>query len=344
MGIQARFINFHNAIKLCNTDDAYSKARIKDDSITAAVKLAFKDQGYPVIENFIQGSFSTDTSIISIFGDFDIDRAIVIDADSAPENPVDPKKVVYDVLENRGFKNARIKTPCVTADYSSDNLHIDLPIYRFKNGYYELAVGKRNSDEANREWSASDPKGLKNWIKDSSSYGPSASSKQQQYNRIVRYLKRWRDEKFSEGVANKVYSIGLTVMAKRCFSPVLNNEGQPNDLQSLKNTVSNILNYGFLVPQGNEQYKVSVVLPVSPCRDIFDGSSFDTGTQLKNKLTTMVTKLNDALSEEDEIKQCKILNILFGSSFVVPSDAKTSTQAKKATFSTAGAVGTSQGA
>lgn len=344
MGIQARFIDFHNAIKISKKDELYSNARKKDSSITEAVKLAFKEAGYPVIDDFIQGSFATDTAIIRLNGDFDIDRAIVINADNAPANPVDPKKIIYGILENRGFKNAKIKKPCVTADYLNENLHIDLPVYRLKNGCHELAIGKLNSDEANRAWSASDPIGMKAWITNSTSYGNSANSKQQQFNRIVCYLKRWRDEKFSEAVSKKIYSIGLTVMAKKCFSPVFDNDSTPNDLQALKNTVSNILRNGFFIYQGNDQYKVTVNLPVSPYRDIFHGSSIDTGTQLKNKLTNMESKLNDATTEEDEIKKCKILNSLFGQDFIVPEPAKASTQVKKAVFPTAGAVGTSQGA
>lgn len=348
MGIQKHFINFHNSIKLSNTDDAYSQARKKDDSIVEEIKTAFKEAGYPVINVFIQGSFSTDTAIVSLDKDFDIDRAIVIDAGNAPDNPVEPKKVVLDVLDKRGFKNAKIKKPCVTADYASENLHIDLPIYKLKDNNYELAIGKKNSDEANREWSVSDPKGLRDWIKNNSSYGASASSKQQQYNRIVRYLKRWRDEQFSEDVSRKVYSIGLTVMAKQCFNSFIDDDGQPDDLQAMKNTVSNILNYGYLSYQSSDQYKVSVSLPVSPYRDIFDGSSLDTGTQLRYKLTVMQSKLNDAISENDEIKQCKILNKLFGSDFIIPDDSNNSASkvksVDKAVFPSAGAVGTSHGA
>jgi hypothetical protein len=195
MGTQSYFNKFHDAIKLSKQDDSYKKARERDTSITKAIKDTFAAAGYPVIEDFIQGSFSTDTAILKKNCDFDIDRAIVIDHDNAPENPVIPKVTICDdVLEKRGFKNANIKKPCVTADYISENLHLDFPVYRKSYGSYELAIGKRNSDEANRKWSLADPKGLKDWIKDNSGYFGSPSIKQLQFNRIVRYLKRWRDE------------------------------------------------------------------------------------------------------------------------------------------------------
>ena len=144
MGIQQHFRTFHGAIKLSKSDDVYKKARERDDSITQDVRHAFKAAGYPVIDDFIQGSFATDTAILKKSGDFDIDRAIVIDAETAPENPILPKILVCDgVLEKRGFKNAKIKKPCVTANYASENLHIDFPIYKKIGDFHELSIGKR---------------------------------------------------------------------------------------------------------------------------------------------------------------------------------------------------------
>jgi hypothetical protein len=345
MGIQKYFRTFHDTIKLSKQDDVYKAAREKDSNITTDVKKAFREAGYPVIEDFIQGSFSTDTAILKKAGDFDIDRAVVIDVDTAPDNPVKPKAVICDdVLEKRGFKNAKIKKPCVTANYTSENLHIDYPVYRKNGDAYELAIGKRNSDEANRKWETADPKGLRDWIKDKSAYFGSADAKLQQFNRVVRYLKRWRDEQFSKAVAVKVYSIGITVMAKDSFSPSFDDEGAPDDLAALKSTVSQMLSRGYFTPVGNERYEISVDLPVQPWRDIFDGASVDTATQFRNKLKRLEGKLENAIAETDEVKKCKILQEVFGNDFPVPEKSSDTSSTKKATYSSAGAVGTSQGA
>lgn len=345
MGIQKHFRTFHDAIKLSKTDDAYRSARERDDSITQKVKNAFKEEGYPVVEDFIQGSFSTDTAILKTAGDFDIDRAIVIADKDAPDDPVKPKTVICDdVLEKRGFKNAKVKKPCVTADYMSENLHIDFPVYKKVGSLYKLAVGKRNSHEQNKLWDDADPKGLKDWVKDKSSYFGSADDKLRQFNRIVRYLKRWRDERFSERVAAKVYSIGITVMAKTCFTPSFDDEGKPDDLNALKSTVSQMLNGCFFTAIGNEQYQVCVGLPVQPWRDIFDGCAVDTATQFRNKLNRLDTKLGDAITEFDEIKKCQILREMFGEDFPVPDKTNSSSSANKLVYPSAGAVGTSQGA
>jgi hypothetical protein len=344
VSIQAKFIKFHDKIKLGREDAEYKSAREKDDSILQDVKKALKEEGYPVIEDFLQGSQSTATAVKHPVDDFDIDRSVVIAFDDAPDDPVKVKKIVLKVLEDRGFKNAKIKKPCVTADYASLSLHIDIPLYREQNGEYELAVGKKNSKDENKVWSSSDPKGLRDWINNKDDYVGSAIDKLKQYKRIVRYLKRWRDVKFSSDVAKKVFSIALTVMAKEQFKPNFDENGKASDLIALRDTVSAILKGWYFNSQGNEQYKVSVDLPTSPYRDIFDGSSVNKGTQLYNKLTSLKNKLDKVIVEDDVFKQCKLLNEIFGDDFEVPSSTSNASAATKATYVTAGVAGTSQGA
>ena len=345
MGIQIHFDKFHDKIKLGREDDAYKKARERDDSIKKEVKSAFNKAGYPIVNDFIQGSLKTHTGIVPISGDYDIDRALVIDNDTAPENPVTPKKKTLDVLEDRGFKNARIKKPCVTADYASDNVHIDFVIYKRWGNQHFLAVGKENSDENNREWSAADPHGLTDWINNDSSYGAAdAKDILAQFRRLVRYLKRWRDFQFSEAVAAKVFSIGLTVMLKERFQWSFSTEGARQDLQALSKTVGAILDADYFTEEEVGRYRICVYLPAQPGRDIFNGSSLDTGTQLYNKLKRLKDKLAEVEGLSDERKQCQILNKLFGDDFEVPDPPKGGSKTEKAKYSTAGIVTTSVGA
>ena len=319
MGIQVHFNKFHDKIKLGREDDAYKKARERDDSIKKAVAVAFAEEGYPVVNDFIQGSLKTHTGVLPISGDYDIDRALVLEDKEAPENPVTPKKKALDVLKDRGFKNAKIKKPCVTADYASDNVHIDFIIYKRAGSQYYLAIGKENSDENNREWSSADPHGLTDWINSSSNnVGGDASAVQNQFRRLVRYLKRWRDIQFSETVAAKVYSIGLTVMLKEQLRCSFSTEGARQDLQALRKTVEAILGAGYFTEVKSGRYQVRALLPVQPWRDIFNGSSLDTGTQLYNKLTRLKDRLTEVEELSDVRKQCQILNQLFGSDFQIP--------------------------
>ena len=345
MGIQTHFDKFHDKIRLGRGDDAYKKARERDDSIKKEVSSAFAKEGYPVAKDFIQGSLGTHTGIVPISGDFDVDRALVIEEKDAPENPVTPKKKVLEVLEDRGFKNAKIKKPCVTADYATDKVHIDFIIYKRSGSQHYLAVGKENSDENNREWSSADPHGLSDWINDDNSY-PEDDAKDvlTQFRRLVRYMKRWRDVQFSETVAAKVYSIGLTVMVKHRLRWSFSTEGARQDLRALQATVEAILDAGYFTEVEAGRYRVQVQLPTQPWRDIFDSSSLDTGTQLYNKLIRLKEKLAEAEGLSDVRKQCQILNKLFGDDFEVPNPPKGGSKTRKATYSSAGIVTTSVGA
>ena len=250
-----------------------------------------------------------------------------------------------DVLEDRGFKNAKIKKPCVTADYASDNVHIDFIVYKRSGDQYHLAVGKENSDENNREWSTADPLGLLEWIDDASAYDEGeAQDVLAQFRRLVRYLKRWRDVQFNKTVATKVFSIGLTVMVKRELVPTFSTEGARQDLPALRATVDGILNADYFHEEETGEYRVHVDLPVEPHRDIFDGSSLDTGTQFHNKLRRLKKRLAEAEALSDERKQCEILNQLFGDDFKVPDPPTGSSKARKAVYAAPGIVRHSQGA
>ena len=345
MGIQTHFNKFHGKIKLGREDDAYKKARERDDSIKAEVKTAFSEAGYPVVSDFIQGSLKTHTGIVPTSGDYDIDRALVIDADEAPENPVTPKKKALVVLEDRGFKNAKIKKPCVTANYAGDDVHIDFIIYKRSGDQHYLAVGKKNSDENNREWSSADPLGLIEWINDASVCDQDeARDVLAQFRRLVRYLKRWRDEQFSETVGSKVFSIGLTVMVKQQLVWSFSTEGASQDLTALRETVEAILEGGYFQEEEEGKYRVRVDLPKEPWRDIFFGSSLDTGTQLYNKLQRLKEQLAKAEASSDEREQCESLNKLFGDDFEVPDPPTGSSKAGRAVYPSAGVVGHSHGA
>lgn len=130
-------------------------------------------------------------------------------------------------------------------------------------------------------------------------------------------------------------------MAKEQFTPSFDDSGKANDLIALRDTVDAIIRGTYFGYQGNEEYKVKAFLPKSPWRDIFDGSSKNTGTQFYNKLKSLRDNLDKAIDETDLVKQCEILNKIFGDDFEVPSS---SSNLKKATYATSGAAGTSQGA
>ena len=364
MPIQAHFNKFDKKIYLTSHSEGYKKAKDKDDDIFNNIKTAFEKAGYPVIESFMQGSFAVYTAINSLDGDYDIDRAIIVDAEKAPEDPIAPKKIIKEVLERRNFKDPKIKKPCVTADYKSINLHIDYTVYKkerslIHDNIYYLAIGKNGSSKEQKEWSESDQKGLIEWI-NSDNYAFDKTGKRKQLKRLIRYIKRWRDVNFSSQVREKIFSIGLTVMIKEKYRP--SSLSADDDLKALKSTVDSIIDARYIsAPTETTDYRVYVRLPKKPNRDIFqhkiegvvaNGSDLNIGTQFRNKLLNLQQELQKALNETDEIKQCTILNKLFGDDFEVPKQEKQTSSKTTASiitssavpFNTAGASGTSQGA
>ena len=109
-------------------------------------------------------------------------------------------------------------------------------------------------------------------------------------------------------------------------------------------TVKAILDAGYFHKEEDNKYRVRVDLPAEPWRDIFDGSSLDTGTQLHNKLKHLKEQLEKAEGLSDERKQCEILNELFGDDFKVPDPPNGSSKARTAVYATPGLVTHSQGA
>lgn len=352
MSLQTRYNKFADTIALTRESDKYKDAREKDDLITPKVEEAFKKEGYEVDSNFLQGSLATHTGIIPLDGDYDIDRAIAITTESSPENPVKPKKNVKQVLIDHGFKEPKIKKPCVTADYKNKPIHIDYPIYRVDDfGNYELAVGKETSDENNRSWDEADPKQLLDWITSNKNHQTIigedlTSSEKRQFYRLVRYIKRWRDERYgSESQRKKVFSIALTVMFKESFNPSVDDNGKADDHQALKDTLDTILNNSsYFIYQGDGKYNIRVDLPVIPYRDIFSENSKTVGTQLKKRLE----KLFDVLIEVDEKEKLKdkteLLQKQFGKDFPIAEDSTNSKNEGRIAATTSGLVGVSGGA
>lgn len=343
MSIQTQFNKFNQAISLSRESDDYKAIREKDDSIKSDIREAFKNAGYPITSDFIQGSLATHTAIKKLNGDVDLDRGIIISKNYSPDNPVDCKKVLRDVLVKRGFKNGKIKLPCVTADYSSLDLHIDYPIYREDiSGNLELAIGKEFSGEKERSWEGADPRGLIDWVNGKDAYDLSREQRDQ-YRRIIRYLKRWRDVVFTGETIRHIYSIGLTVMVIECYVSKFENE-TPNDLDAILGTVKAMTTKGYFTKKSHDENKhdIRVNLPKSPWRDIFSRHGTTVGTEFRNKLIQLRDKLQKAQSEQDETKKSEILREVFGNDF--PKIEKNDNGKTRAIHSSAGYVADHGGA
>jgi len=344
MSLQTQFNKFNETISLSWQDEKIKNIREKNDSILEDIKKKFKEEGYPLIASFKQGSYMTNTTIEPFDKEYDIDVGIVIDNDKAPENPVDTKKTLRDVLLTRNFKEPKIKKPCVTAQYfkaGEKSFHLDYPIYKKdKFNTYYLAVGKEHSSSDDWKWEESDPKGLIEWLNDIDSF--SSNEAYQQYKRLIRYMKRWRDFCITGTEKKKIYSIGLAIMIKESFAMSISNDGDINDIIALLNTVKNMKRkYFTCVDYINKKYDVKVNLPVKPYRDVFDKHGSTVGTLFYNKLEKLQLNIDVVNKEDSLIKKCEILkDNCFGDDFPVPDKEDNGTK----TFKEAGYISSPQGA
>jgi hypothetical protein len=350
MSLQNQFSKFEENIRLTWSDRKLKEIRKKGESIQEDICSAFKKKGYSVMEFFQQGSYATQTCIepLNEGDDYDIDVGVVIDASNAPDNPVEVKKTLRDVLTNRNLKNPKIKMPCVTAQYYKEgekHFHLDYPIYKKSQSKFFLAIGKEFSDENTRKWEPGDPKGLIDWVNKKSAF--SSEENYFQYKRLIRYMKRWRDYCITGTERKSVYSIALTVMIHEKYQSAISTDGDVNDLESLRKTVSSILNSSYFRImsydyKNNPQYEVVVNLPVEPWRDIFNKHGKTLGTFLYNKFSSLLKNLDEVNRESNLKRQCEILaDDIFGEDFPIPEDNQESDNKK---FKEAGFIASPQGA
>nr|USN27215.1 hypothetical protein [synthetic construct]VVV03658.1 hypothetical protein AW0309160_01041 [Aliivibrio wodanis] len=323
MGLQKYYNGtngFHSNIKLTQESPEYASAIKNDKKIQEAIKKGF-DGKYKIKRMPRLGSMAAFTAVKPINGeDFDIDRGLVIDPESAPDNPVTIKKELKAILKNYGFSEPVIKKPCVTADYKSKQLHIDYVVFKDGNVNTELAVGKEHSGESERKWDPNDTEGLLKWLRWEGEGKTSEFTNQ--YFRIVRYLKRWRDFNYkNESDRKKVFSISFAVMAREQFVEGVDAQGMRDDHSCLIGVLERILvECRYFYPQGEKKYHINVKLPKEPYRDIYIKKSKDTGTKLFNRLTTMLSKLKDVNDLETMKEKTEALQKLFGDGFPVADD------------------------
>ena len=205
--------------------------------------------------------------------------------------------------------------------------HVDIAIYSAgtenSDGKSRLAKGKKNSAEEHRIWEVSDPQGLADMI-----FARFEGNDRGQFRRVVRYLKRWKDENFpSDGNAAPL-GIGLTVAAYNDLRPTYTDvvAGRADDLEALQKLVRAILNrfmWSWDSNEGKLVHRLVVTLPVEPGNDLFGQMTNLQMEELKQKLEKLLDALGAASTEVDPHEACKELRKVFGEAFPVPEKKDT---------------------
>jgi len=216
------------------------------------------------------------------------------------------------------------------------------PIYSVdSNDNHKLGWGKPTSSAKDKKWSPSDPKGLVEWSK----HCDLKDDARNQYRCLVRYLKRWRDLRYSD-TEIKPFSIGLTIMIRESFVESFNTDGELDDLDALIKTINKIFTMGYFIASGIDKYNLIVNLPKSPYLDVFKDKGTDTGTKLFNRLKQLKGRLTKAQEQNTEKAACNILaeKVVFGDDFPIPDDDNGGKKSVVKHTITGGAVGSPGGA
>lgn len=322
MSVQSELKKFNDKIRA----DFVTKKELREKRDILLGKLRNNDD-LPSFKALNQGSYVMCTGIEpEDDSEYDIDVALRFSANKDDYDPIELKEKICEILKNHTDYGAEIKKPCVTVTYKKDGeakFHVDLVTYLYadkddENSQLYIAKGK---DKDSQEWEEADPKGLVDYINDSVEVG----EKRHQFRRVVRYLKKWKNRKFSNtGHANPP-SIGITLIAADNF-----NYCEEDDLRSLIDVVNTIINkfsYVKTNDYGRDMYRISLSLPYflkfEVVSDIFEKMSDAQMTDFKDKIEKLKKNLVEVRDEADELEQYKKLNKIFGDDFEIP-EAKNS--------------------
>ena len=312
MSIQNEFLNFHDRIRL----DYDVKAELAEKRDILLQILRDSDR-LPGSDEYNQGSYGMYLGVEPTDDrEYDIDVGLRFNVNKSDYEPMDIKNIIADILSDHTDYGAVIKKPCVTVTYKKDGeatYHVDLVTYLYedhedKQSQLYLAHGKENKPD-DIKWEKADPVGLVDYINGKIEKG----DQRNQFRRVVRYIKRWKNRRFISTGHAEPTSIGITLIAVDYFTAK-----KGDDLEALLH-VAKCIQSLFCVEKyedGRWLYRIKYPMPVSlkfeSNTDAFEKMTDVQMTDFKEKLEKLIRDLEAVQSEVDEVEQCKKLHKIFG--------------------------------
>ncbi|AVQ99803.1 hypothetical protein OBCHQ24_12555 [Oceanobacillus iheyensis] len=317
---QKQFKEFHDEIKLKEENETLKEKR---EIIKKRIKEHLPDGDYDSYSFFNQGSYAMSTGIKPIDDGYDIDLGLYFDMSKDDVKPIEAKQWVMDAVGDH-TDDVKMKKPCVTVTYKA-GYHVDLTVYATNNhnGKVYLAKGKPTGDDKDIFWDESNPKDLieeiKNHLTD--------KEDRRQFRRVIRYLKRWKDLKFTKGNGRPT-GIALTSCVYHWLTiqkdeDVFTGKKTYRDLDALINVVNEMIsrfedNWEEVDGEFKNMPRLKVKLPVEPKPELFEKMTSKQMETFKEKLEKLLGALEDAKSKSDPTDAAEILQKQFGSDFPVP--------------------------
>lgn len=323
MTVQRQFEKFNNNIRV--DFDTNHELKEKRDIL---VNILRNNDDLPSFEVINQGSYILKTGIKPKENqEYDIDVGLLFNININDYKPLELKEKICSILDNHTDYGAKMKKPCVTVTYKKNNkaaFHVDLVVYAYENNENKesqlyIAKGIADNEDSTR-WEKADPKGLVDYINNTIVKG----EQRDQFRRIIHYIKKWRNRRFSNFGHISPASIGLTLMTIHNFSYYSN-----DDLKVLIDTVNYIKNRFHYIKTENTRdlYRIELSLPNHLSfefpNDVFEKMTDNQMTDFKDRITKFSEDLEKARNEIDEYDQYKKLNTIFGDDFEIPEEKNT---------------------
>ena len=270
----------------------------------------------PRFEHFNQGSYAIGTGIEPLpREDYDIDVGLIFHLSKNDYSSVQVKQWVHGALQS-GNRTVEYKRPCVRVQYhraGSEVYHVDLAVYSespsdWDNQMY-LAKGFPGSGPENRIWEVAAPKKLVEIFQQKFQH----QKDQNQFKRIIRFLKRWKDVTFSANGNERPTGIAISACAKwfqvGSVYNFIDGKNYYDDLTALKYLTESIINYF------NFGSRIIVSLPIPPYNDLFEKMSDNQMSNFKIKLLVLRAELIRTEEAHNTLTACQILQGVFGSDF-----------------------------
>jgi hypothetical protein len=281
MDFQPLFRKFHEKIKLKNTEEN-ADLRGRRDQVLDQLQQHMKARHGLTFRMFNSGSYAMGTGI-QPYGsnDIDIDVGVVFSLSHASKDARELKQAIFSGLPS-SIGRVEWRKPCITV-FRSD-CHIDLGVYVEDTGGLWLAMGKQTDPEVS--WQQD---GIKLFIDDVKNRFPSPQEDHQQFQRIIRYLKRWKDKHFAGYGVKAPVGLALTVMAYYWFG-ARRSANEYNDLAALTDLVKQILG-----KFSDEQTRLD--FPRAPRDNLLRKLSQEQVKQMKGRFQNLLKLLEEAMSK-----------------------------------------------
>jgi hypothetical protein len=300
MRLPDAFEDFHNRIKL---------SPLSEDRINSAwgrlhtfLTAAF---GLTDPQVYIQGSYANDTAVKPADDDGEYDLDIVCmsaTADTTASNALDAltAALCQDADLKKRIEPNESGRPCVRLRYADDpegfGFHVDIVPARGQDPTGVIEVPLRGQEE----WRESAPFAYTAWCQQQG----------EQFLRVVRFLKRWRDEHDDGSIA----SIVLQVLTGYHLDATAT-----SDAEAVTGTLINIATFLEQSPDSPPE----ILNPVLQTENLADRWKAEDYRKFRNELAEAVDLAGKALGASDDNESHRIWVSLFGDDFpATPADVR----------------------